>query len=330
MALSATALITLIQAKNYLRIDAASSLIVYAESVGEGDGSDTTFSLDNTPIDGSLRLYVNNVLQVETTDYSISGADITFVTAPTNGDQITAHYEYTASSDTFEEYDDSELEVLIEAATKIAEGYSGRVFVQGSITESHEGDNERELRLFNRPVNSITSVVRDISESKSDGDGSTVAYTLSEAPTSGSVKVYVDGVLQTITTDYTISGSVVTFVSAPASGEKIAMTYTHTIIKISEYTEQLKKGKIIGAGKWSKGIIYTIVYIAGYASTRAATQALVPDAVAAVLLIMADLYNSRGDRVASEGTTGLDSTTYKLDSRAEKLLARMRPLGGFV
>ncbi len=330
MALSDTALVTLIQAKNYIRLDAANSLIAYAESVGEGDGSDTTFSLDNTPIDGSLRLYVNNVLQVETTDYAISGGDITFVTAPGNGLQITANYEYTASSNTFEEYDDDELADLINAATKIAENYSGRAFIQRTVTESHEGDNERTLRLFEQPVDSITSVVRDVSETKSDGDGSTVAYTLSEAPTSGSVKVYVDGVEQTLTTDYTISGSVVTFVSAPASGEKIAMTYTHTIIKISEYTEQLKQGKIIGAWKWARGIIYTIVYTAGEASTRAASQTLVPNAVAAVLLIVADLYESRGDRVTNESITGIDSKTYQLSSRAERLLFSMMPMGGFV
>ena len=93
MALSATALVTLAQAKNYLRLDAAASVIVWAEYVGEGDGSDVTFDLDNTPIDGTLKLYVNNVLQVETTDYSISTATITFVTAPTSGYPITANYE---------------------------------------------------------------------------------------------------------------------------------------------------------------------------------------------------------------------------------------------
>jgi len=329
MALSDIALVTLAQAKNYLRLDAAASIIVPAEYVGEGDGADKTFDLDNTPIDGTLKLYVNNVLQVETTDYSISTATITFVTAPTNGYPITANYEYSASANTFIAYDDDELEDIIEAATKIAEDYSGRAFIQRSTTEYHQGDGDTVLRLFKSPVSSITSVVRDVSEPKADGDGSTVAWTLAETPTSGSVKVYADGVLQTLTTDYTISGSVVTFVTAPAADVKIAMTYTHTIIKISEYTEQLNKGRIIGAAEWAKDIIYKIIYVAGEASTRAATQALVPDAVMAVLLIISDLYEHRGDTVGSDNIAGIGSTTYNLPSRAEGLLFRMKPLGGF-
>jgi len=330
MTLSATALVTLAQAKNYLRLDAAASVIVPAEYVGEGDGSDKTFDLDNTPIDGTLKLYVNNVLQVETTDYAISTATITFVTAPTSGYPITANYEYAASANTFIAYDDEELEDIIEAATKIAEDYSDRAFIQRSVTEYHIGDGLYWMYLFKSPVSSITSVVRDVSEAMTDGDGTTVAWTLTETPTSGSVKVYADGVLQTLTTDYTISGSVVTFVSAPAADVKIGTTYTHTIVKINEYQEQLQKDRIIGLTAWAKNIVYTVVYVAGEAATRAATQALVPDAVMAVLLIISDLYEHRGDTVGSDTISGIGSTAYNLPSRAERLLFRMKPLGGFV
>lgn len=329
MALSNTALVTLIQAKNYLRVNAATSLQVIAEYVGKGDGSDKTFSLDNTPVSGSLKLYVNNSLQTETTHYTISGADITFVTAPTDGHPITASYDKTADDNTFEGYDDDELETLIEAATKIAEDFCDRAFIQRTITEYHQGDGETILRLFKMPVVSITSVARNISEAMTDGDGSTVAWTLAETPTSLSVKVYVDGVLQTLTTDYTISGSVITFDEAPEDGAKVAVTYTHTIIKISEYSEQLSKGKITGASAWASGTIYTIVYVAGYASTRDAAQALIPDAVTAVLLILADLYENRGDTIDSINIAGIGSTSYKLPSRAEKILFRLKPLGGF-
>ena len=329
MALNELALVTVIQAKNYLRADQAASLRVDAEHVGDGDGADLTFDLDNTPIDGSLRLNVNNVLQVETTDFSISTATITFVTAPGNGLAITATYDYTAASDTFESYNDDELETIIEAATKIAEEFCGRCFIQGSITETHEGDGEAVLRLYKQPVASITSVVQEVSEQLSDGDGSTVDFDTTLEPTSGSVKLYVDAVLQTITTHYTVSGSTITFVSAPADGAEITCTYTHTVKAISEYKADLVKGKLTGVSAWATETMYKIVYVAGEASTRAATQALVPEAVQAVLLIVADLYENRGDTIDAVNIAGLGSTSYKLPSRAAKLLFPLMPLGGF-
>jgi len=329
MALSATALVTLEQAKNYLRVNAATSLQVYAEYVGVGDGTDKTFDLDNTPVGGSLNLYVNNVLQVETTDYSISTATITFVTAPTNGYAITANYDKTASADTFEAYNDDEIETLIEAATKIAEDYADRAFIQRTITEYHLGDGKTGMMLFKSPVDSITSITMDISEGMTDGDGTTVAWTVAETPTSGSVKVYKDGVLQTLTTDYTISAKVITFVTAPADDVKIGITYTHALIRVNEWTEQLKKNRIIGLAAWASNIVYTVVYVAGYAATLAATQVLVPDAVQAVLLILADLYENRGDTVDSENIAGIGSTSYKLPSRAKRILFQFKPLGGF-
>jgi len=329
MSLSATALVTLKQAKAYLKVNAATDLHVAAEYIGMGDGSDTTFSLDNTPVSGSLQLYVNNVLQTEVTHYTISDADITFVTAPTLNHPITADYDKTASANTFEVYEDEELEALIDAATRIAENYCDRAFIQRTVTEYHQGDGETTLRLFKRPISSITSVVQEVSEALSDGDGSTTAFTLSLEPTSGSVVLYVNTVLQVLTTDYTVSGTVVTFVSAPSDGAKITLTYTHTILAISEFTTQLAKGKIYGASSWVVETIYTIVYVAGEAATRALTQTAVPEAMEAVLLILADLYENRGDTIDSESITGIGSTSYKLPSRAKAILFQLMPLGGF-
>ncbi len=115
MALNDLALVTLIQAKNHLRIDAAASLHIAAEYVGVGAPPAVEFPLDNTPVEGSLQLYVDGTLQVEDTDFTISGATITFTTAPGSGLAITASYDTAAGANTFESYDDDLLENLIEA-----------------------------------------------------------------------------------------------------------------------------------------------------------------------------------------------------------------------
>jgi hypothetical protein len=59
-------------------------------------------------------------------------------------------------------------------------------------------------------------------------NGTNTAFTLPSAPLAGTVSVFLNGILQRPTTDYTISGSTVTFVVAPSSTgatDWVAATY---------------------------------------------------------------------------------------------------------
>lgn len=270
-------LVTLPQAKNHLRMDAAAALHVDAEYVGIGDGSDKTFSLDNTPIAGSLKLYVNGTLQTETTHYSISGADITFVTAPTLNYPITASYDYAAGDDTFESYDDELLTFLIKTATKKCEDYCGRAFIQRAITEYRVGDGGTLLKLNRRPVTSVTSVTLGGTSLTEDTD-----FTLYDE----------EGVLK-----------------RPLGGTEGSFWATN----------------IQGIG-WTDGYKITIVYTAGYAATRAATQTLVPDAVMAVLVAVANWYENRLG-ISRESVSGVGSVEYdigELPEQSKRLLSSLK------
>lgn len=256
MALSDEALVTLVQAKNYLRVNAAASLHVDAEFVGVGTGSEDEFDLDNTPVEGSLILKVNDVLQVEDTDFTISAATITFETAPTLNHGITASYDYAAGDDTFESYDDELLERLIEAATRKAEDYTGRAFIRRAIEETHIGDNKQVLVLNKRPVTEVDTI--------------------------------------------TVGGDV-----------------------LASYTERLTIGRIYHLVVWPLDYEIVVDYVAGYGgngATRADVQALIPEAVTAVLIILAFLFENRTDKVDSINIGGIGSTSYKLPSQAEELL----------
>lgn len=57
------------------------------------NGSNQVFTLAHSPAAGSATVYWNGVLQTPTTQYSISGNTITFVTAPTSGG-ILVNYRY--------------------------------------------------------------------------------------------------------------------------------------------------------------------------------------------------------------------------------------------
>lgn len=101
------------------------------------------------------------------------------------------------------------------------------------------------------------------------------------------------------------------------------------LTKDTDYIELLDMGWLKRSSGWTKDKAIIAVYTAGYGTDRAATQVLIPDVVTAVLLILADLYENRGDTVDSVNVAGLGSTSYKLPSRAAKILSAMKPQGGF-
>ncbi len=306
MALSDTALVTLPEAKNYMRKDAAAALHIDAEYVGVGDGAETHFSLDHTPVTGSLKLYLNNSLLSETTHFTISGANITFVVYPPAGQAITASYDYAASDDTFEAWDDTLIEHLIHAATKKCEDYCGKAFIQRAITDSINGNGTNTLRLPKAPVVSVTSV----SYKKvvtATGDGSTQAFNLGYIPRAGTLTVYVDGVDKTSPADYLLSGQTVSFTTAPALDAEIVFRFEVKLTLGTSYTEKLHLGRL--SGSWLQDYEYVVIYTAGYGATRAAAQAAVPEAVLAVLAAVAWWYENRLG-LKSESVTGIGSADY--------------------
>lgn len=57
-------------------------------------------------------------------------------------------------------------------------------------------------------------------------NGSNVTFTLSQAPLENdSVEVYVDGLKKTYTTDYSISSTTITMVTAPVVGQTLRANY---------------------------------------------------------------------------------------------------------
>lgn len=61
---------------------------------GSINGSNTAFTLANTPVAGSEHIYLNGILLESGggNDYTISGANITMLTAPVSGDRLKASY----------------------------------------------------------------------------------------------------------------------------------------------------------------------------------------------------------------------------------------------
>ena len=61
---------------------------------GTINGVNTSFTLANTPVDGSLKVYLNGARQKLTDDYTLSGKTINFITAPETGSNLLVDYRY--------------------------------------------------------------------------------------------------------------------------------------------------------------------------------------------------------------------------------------------
>lgn len=68
---------------------------IFEQEVPSGtvNGSNVTFTLASSPHSSkAVVVVVNGLIQRQTTHYSVSGSTITFVTAPTTGQEIYAIY----------------------------------------------------------------------------------------------------------------------------------------------------------------------------------------------------------------------------------------------
>src|SRR5210317_1864952 len=130
-----------------------------------GDGSTTAFTVTSGADVENVLVFVNGVYQRPTTDYTVSGTTITFVTAPASADAIT-------------------------------------------IKELVEGAN----------IINDTGLVRSYT-----GDGSTTQYNVTSGKGAEEFLVFLNGVFQRPTNEYTVSSGTLTFSTAPVSGEVITI-----------------------------------------------------------------------------------------------------------
>ena len=172
------------------------------------DGSTTTFTLDYTVGSASsILVSVAGVHQEPETAYNLgtNGTQIVFTAAPASGDTVFVIFLGAA------------LEVatvgsaVITARTELAERAATGDFF---LVYDTSATALKKIQTSNIVKASVTR--------NATGDGSTTAFTVTNGTTVDSVLVFENGVCQKPTTDYTISGTTLTFQGgAPASGVAI-------------------------------------------------------------------------------------------------------------
>ena len=139
-----------------------STTLTYSSGTATGDGSTTAFTISSGRSVNDVLVFVNGFMLTPTTDYTISGTTLTFVTAPATSAEIT--YRYLPL---------------------------GGAYTSANFT----------------------------------GNGSATTITIDAGRAVADVLVVVNGLTLVPTTDYTISGTTLTFVTAPANLAEITVRY---------------------------------------------------------------------------------------------------------
>ena len=173
------------------------------------DGSTTTFTLDYTVgSSSSLLVSVAGVHQEPETAYNLAtnGTQITFTAAPASGDTVFV--------------------IFLGAALDIATVGSGVITSRTELAE--RAANDDTFLIFDTSAGSLkkiqtSNIVKASVTRTGTGDGSTTTFTVTNGTTVDNVLVMENGVTQAPTSDYTISGTTLTFGTAPASGVNIVV-----------------------------------------------------------------------------------------------------------
>ena len=174
------------------------------------DSSTTTFNLDYTVgSSSSLLVSIAGVHQEPEVAYNLAagGTQIVFTAAPTTGDTVFIIYLGIA-------YD------------------TGEVLSTGSITNKTElaeqAADDDLLLIYDTSTTSLKKIQKsNIATTLSyttrnyTGDAATVNFTVTSGVGVDDVLVMENGIVQKPTTDYTISGTTLTFTTAPANGVAI-------------------------------------------------------------------------------------------------------------
>ena len=174
------------------------------------DSSTTTFSLNyQVGSSSSILVSVAGVVQEPESGYNLSGGgtSIVFSAAPTTGETVFVIFLGIARD--VGQFLNSG---IITAQTELAEQRADGDFL---LIYDTSAAALKKIQASN-VAPSLTHVSRT-----GTGDGSTTTFTVTSGTAVANVLVFINGVVQRPTTDYSISGTTLTFGTAPAASDRV-------------------------------------------------------------------------------------------------------------
>jgi len=155
----------------------------------------------------SVLVSVAGVIQQPNTGYSISGGgnNIVFSAAPTTGDTVFVTF-LGLNRDVGSFLSTGIITTQTELAERAASGDFFLLYDSSATTL-------KKIQTSNIVAASVNRTAT--------GDGSTTGFTVTNGVTAAQCLVTINGVVQTVTTDYTVSGTTLTFGTAPEASDAI-------------------------------------------------------------------------------------------------------------
>ena len=173
------------------------------------DGSTTTFALNYTVgSESSLFVSVAGVPQQPGQAYTLSGggANVVFSAAPASGATVFVIF----------------LGYAFDSGVLLG---TGTITGQTAVTSLQNADKflvyDNSASALKKVDFQYVHVALSPTTRTATGDGSTVAYTVTSGVTVNTALVFLNGLCQVPTTDYTVSSTTLTFTTAPVSGDAI-------------------------------------------------------------------------------------------------------------
>jgi len=174
-----------------------------------GDGTTTAFTLTATANSTTSFVTINGMLQRYTTDYSVTDLTLTFVDAPPSGASIQS----------------LRLSGAIGASYKsvVANGVTVTAPTSDAVLNLAAGSGVS--LSANASTSTVTIAATAVTKQSLTGNGSNTIFTLSSSTFSDNILVFVDGTYFHPDEDYTVSGTTITFSSAPIASAEIRIRF---------------------------------------------------------------------------------------------------------
>ena len=257
-------------ANNYWKnstISAGSTSLNVEKNILAGDGSTVAFSVSSTiASENNTQIYIDGVYQSKD-NYSTSGSTVTFTTAPPNGAEIEViHFVSVQGIIRTDSFTANGSDIVFTSSLTILDENNTQVYIDGVYqSKDNYTTSGNNITFSTAPGNtSIVEIVHikasDVSTISGDlftGDNSTTDFTLSNTiEDENTTFVFINGVYQEKST-YSISGTTLTFSTAPQSGYTIEVM-SFTTISIDDgstiqrgTTAQRPSSPIGGLTRWN-------------------------------------------------------------------------------